>query len=384
MPIGTMQFPVLSPEQANPLGAGLMQGIAAHLQRMQANQAQQQAMKMQQEMPYVAGTAREAMLKQHLANTMEQARSQYAQPLAQAELQKAQAEPAEMNARTGYYGAETNKMNTMTPLEAIKQHIENQYLGRLKESEINSNNSMANLRNMGGSGGGTGQKEEMFFQNLVGKDNPQLANDPVKLYEASNVLRQGGNKLADGTQLNPLSPASRSAFDRLTKGGTTANLLNQAIGANQAEAEMQVISKYAQEGLKPYGTTYFNKSPEQIMDTFKTDSTSQKKLGRFIAAQQLQNEIAQEETKLAQGQPGITNTLELMSLGQQLIDAKFPRLSAEARLEAQQYFMDALKEGFKARKQVGTHASQVEAGTESVTKQLGENMQKKADPLGIL
>ena len=269
--------------------------------------------------------------------------------------------------------ANTNNINTLTPLDALQktlvnkyypqttqanidqQNLANKYYPKLTEAQIDSMKAMANMRNMGGSGLGVGGKEEALFQNLVKKDNPNLS--PEQAYEASNVLRQGGDKLSDGTKLNQMSPASRSSFDRLTKYGSTSPLITGNIRGEQAEKEIDVLSKYAQQGLKPYGTTYLGYNPQQVMDTFKNDDASQKKLGQFIGAKQLQYEIAQNEIKLANGQPGITSTQELMDLGMQNIKASYPKLGQKAREEAQQFFVNGLKQGFEARKNVGLGAS---------------------------
>jgi hypothetical protein len=211
------------------------------------------------------------------------------------------------------------------------------------------------------SGLGTGGREEQFFQQLVSKDNPQLKS-PDKIYEASNVLRMGGDRLSDGTILNPLSPASKASFDRITKGTTTAPLITKSVQANQADAEIQAISGEAQKDIHDYGDTVLGYSPQQIMDSFKSDKASQQKLGRFIAGQQVQYEIAQNEIKLANGQPGVTSTNELMNLGQQMIKAKYPKLSAEAREAAQKRFTEILQIGLKARNKVGISPSDISKG----------------------
>lgn len=227
----------------------------------------------------------------------------------------------------------------------------------LLKAQAEGQRALAGQRGQGGQGLGTGGKEELFFQSLVAKDNPQFAGDPQKIYEASNALRMGQSTLADGTPINPLSPASQSSFDRITKGTTTSSQINQMINAKGADAEIDTLSNLATQWNKPYGTTYLNMSPAQIMDTFKNDEASQTRLGEFAAAQQLQNEIAQIETRLAMGQPGITNTHDLMKLGLQQIDARYPMLSQKAREVAQKRFVYALKKGLEARGRVGIGAS---------------------------
>ncbi len=211
-------------------------------------------------------------------------------------------------------------------------------------------------RNPGGLGG-VGQKEEMFFQNLVAKDNPQLGNDPNRIYEASNALREGRDILSDGTKLNPLSPASQSSFDRLTKGTTYSGAVVPILKANQSEAELHTIMEMANKDFEPYATTYKGYSPEQIIDTFKTDDASQKKLGNFIASQAAQYEASQIRNRIAGGEPGISATHELMGKSGQIIKTMFPRLSSTARIQATKRLDEYLTKGLEARKSVGIGAS---------------------------
>ncbi len=227
----------------------------------------------------------------------------------------------------------------------------------LLKAQAEAQRALAGNRSLGGSGMGTGGKEELFFQSLVDKDNPQFGGDKQKVYQAANRLRQGETTLEDGTPINPLSPASRASFDRITKSGSTSGQVNQMLNAKGADEEIKTLSNLATQWNKPYGNTYLNKSPQQIVDTFKNDEVSQTRLGEFIAAQQLQNEIAQIETRLAMGQPGITNTHDLMKLGAQQIDARYPILSQKAREVAQKRFVYALQQGLKAREKIGIGAS---------------------------
>lgn len=97
---------------------------------------------------------------------------------------------------------------------------------------------------------GVGAKNEQFFEQLVGRDNPQLGNDPDKIFEASNVLRQGGDRLADGTPLNPLSPASLGMYDTLTKSQNTAQGINQQRFAATLDNTFKVADKHADQAFE--------------------------------------------------------------------------------------------------------------------------------------
>lgn len=141
----------------------------------------------------------------------------------------------------------TNKYNTMTPLEAQELKLKNALYPELTRAQIGAQNAMANLRNMGGSGVGVGGKDEALFQHQVALDNSHLKT-PEEIYEASNVLRNGGNRLSNGKLLNPLSPAARTTMLRLQKGTTTSTLMNQA--ANLGDLAEQLNNTDIKPALK--------------------------------------------------------------------------------------------------------------------------------------
>lgn len=210
---------------------------------------------------------------------------------------------------------------------------------------------------MGGrSGLGVGARDDALFLKSVGDDNPGLS--PQEIRQASNILSEGGTTMPDGRPIN-FSAATQRAYDRALKSTTSTPLITQGVKANQAEAELKVLNDYAQKGLQPYGNTYLNKSPEQIMDSFKDDEKSQLRLGKLIGAQALGYEAAQNRIRLANGQPGVTSTEEMMKLSGQQISTSFPKLSYTARKEAARYLDEALKKGLEARKSVGIGASSI-------------------------
>ncbi len=139
-------------------------------------------------------------------------------------------------AQAANYQSETS----MNPLrmdelrqKIAEQGIVNKYKAQTIEAENKAKSAQANYYNMGGGRGGVDQKNELFFQNLVQKDNPQLK--PEQIYEASNALRNGQNTLTDGTSLNPLSPASKGIWDHMIKSQNTAQGINQQRYAATAE-----------------------------------------------------------------------------------------------------------------------------------------------------
>jgi hypothetical protein len=279
--------------------------------------------------------------KLRLANTLAQLHNQYYGPNIESEISNR--------------NALTDKYNTMTPLEAEQLKLKNAYYPDVTKSNIASQKAIANYRNMGGTGMGVGQKELMGLQNQLSLEHPDWT--PIQANQAASAYINGDEVLADGTPLPPISGLGRTFLNNIAKRGTTSALVTSGVKANQAEAELEVLNKYANEGLKPYGTTYFNKSPQQIMDTFKSDPESQKRLGKFIASQALQYEAAQNRIRLANGQPGVSSTEELMKLSGQLIQTKYPRLTQKAREEATKFMDEALKKGLQARQSIETGAS---------------------------
>jgi hypothetical protein len=178
----------------------------------------------------------------------QQVLAKYAEPNAMQELQKAILGNKKSQLENQYYApniqseiasrdALTKKTNIMTPLEAEELRLKNHEYVPLTQAQINS-------YNMGGKGGlGVGGKEELTFQNYVNRDNPQLNNDPAKIYEASNRLRDGYDTLSDGTKLNPMSPASRESYNRIVGYGSTSQGRNQQRYAATLETMIQSADK---------------------------------------------------------------------------------------------------------------------------------------------
>ncbi len=263
---------------------------------------------------------------------------------------KWQSEIANKNALTQGYNID----NRFSP---ERMRLANEHQAQVNQLYPDLTRAQIQNYQMGGRGGlGVGAKDDALFVKSIGDDNPGFNQNEIR--QASNILSEGGTTMPDGRPIN-FSPASQRAYDRALKSTTSSPLITQGVKANQAEAELKVLNDYAQEGLKPYGNTYLNKSPQQIVDSFKSDEKSQKKLGRLIASQALGYEAAQNRIRLANGQPGVTATEELMKISGQQISTSFPMLSYVARQEAARYMDEALKKGLDARKSVGIGASSI-------------------------
>jgi hypothetical protein len=261
---------------------------------------------------------------------------------------KRQYEAQNQQATINSLNATTNKINTMTPLEAKELTIKNKLLPQTLQADIN-------YKNMGGGRGSTGSKDALNYQYQVGLDNPQLSDDQIR--EAANVYANGGDTLSDGTKLNPQSPLTKQAYDRAYKSTTSAKLVTAGVQANQADAELTALNNHVAPVIKDVGTTYFNRSPDQILASLGSDSASQKKVGRIIGARSLQYAIAQLRNRIDMGEPGINATKELMDNSGQLIDVVAPRLTGEARQAAQDFINEGVRKALEARNKYGVGAS---------------------------
>ncbi len=221
----------------------------------------------------------------------------------------------------------------------------------LLRSKIDSENALANQRNLMAGAGSVQAKDIMSFRRELMQSNPGMTMEQAK--EISDAYLNGEENLPNGEPLPPIGGGAASIADKILGRRTTAGAANQALGAAQASAEETVLKKYIDEGLKPYGDTVMGVSLPQIMDTMSNSKESQQRLGKYIAAQALNYELAQLRNRIAAGQPGITATKELMEESKQFIHAKYPRLGAAARKEASDTIEKALKEGLAARRKTG-------------------------------
>ena len=318
-------------------------------------------------------------------NLINQAKAQYAQPMAAAELSKAQAEPDYIRAQTVYQKAlsegvpseialriaQTNSMNKGLPSEislrnaqaeetqqnTAKQKALLPYVGQTAQADIEEKKAMANYYLQGGGRVGTANAAENTLEQSILADNPNVT-DPNKKRELINTVLSGGTQLSDGTPINTMSPITRNKYDAAAKARTTAQAINQNLQANQAEAELPIYKRYIDEGVKPYGTTVFNKSPLQVKDALDVHNPeAQQRLGKYLAAQQLQYDRAALMLKINALPPGQKIATKIATLASQTIDAKYPTLSNEARQVASDTVAKALEEGLKARNEYGISIS---------------------------
>lgn len=297
--------------------------------------------------------AEQDLRKSELANRLAEVQADYAEPTAQADLQTKNIANA-ISLVTQKY-ADQQAQADLAYKQAQSQSLKDRPLNNL----------------------GVGAKEELNFQQFLGQDNPTFT--PDQIYEASNVIRQGGNTLSDGTPIAPLSPAAQGSLDRLAGYSTTSSAINNNVTLKQRHAELKVLSDFARKGMSEYGTTYFGYSPKQILDSFKKDDASQKRLGKLIASQQLAFDVANASVGVAGNQPGVQITNELIKSGKQTINTLYPKLSDAARAEANRYFQEALDAGVNARLSVP-----INKGSVANYGQQQQSIQPtESDPLGL-
>lgn len=194
----------------------------------------------------------------------------------------------------------------------------------------------------------TAQDQGLLMSNIQ-KDNPNFTVDQI--YDAVNNISEGRPQLSDGTPVR-IGYLTRQTLDKVNNQGRTATEVTGIHQAKQADAEIKVFSKYADQFLKPYGRTYKGYSPAQIIDSFKSDNASQDKLGDFVAGQAIQYEIAQQRIRLAGGRPGLNSTRDLMNESMQHINTAWPTMSQRARERASNKLNQVFSEGLAAREEV--------------------------------
>lgn len=244
MALPVQQFRPLNPEETNPFG-NLLKNSLERFRDITTSS-------------YLPDEKKQELQKAIYENLIKQAEAKYADPMQEAKLAYEREMAPHLRAQTGLLGeqtkyyapnilseianrkAETNRTNTMTPLEAALKKVELQFAPETAKANIASQIASANMKNLGGAGMGVGGKDEILFQNLVARDNPQLKTAD-QVYEASNALRRGINVLSDGTQINPISPAAQSTLNRIIKGGTTSQLYNQAANLDDLATQLESL-----------------------------------------------------------------------------------------------------------------------------------------------
>ena len=315
--------------------------------------------KSQAQLPYVGPQAAADVQQTQLANQRANALLPFAAPEAKAAL----ANQLLMNQHQQFVnqnpllsqGGVAGNIGAINYLKQTGDVQGAQQIADYNAAQIKAQQSLANYRDMGGGYGmGTTGKNLLQLQRQLMVDHPGLSQQQASQYASAYL--SGDTQLPDGTALPPASGLAQAYINKALKDQTTAGLMTKNVQAKQAEAEINVMQQYANEGQQLAGTTYAGYSPDQLIDAFGNDDASQQKLGKIIASQAIQYEIAQLRNRIAGGQPGVTATQELMQQSGQMLSSKYPRLTPQARIYAAQYINKALKDGLDARLKVGISA----------------------------
>lgn len=354
MPFKPIDFANIQP-QGNPFFRDLVENLAKGYQAGQLP-AQMQRQKQKEEL---ANAMQQELLKEQPQKFGEESQERqlhnaFQQMLNQEQPQKFGSEMSTAAIARALNQANINRTNTMTPLEARELALKNALYPELTKSQIANNLALSKQRELGLTGLGAGGKEEFYFQNLTAKSNPQLTQDQI--FEASNAVREGKNTLPDGTAIN-VTPAMVSSLDRISKYGTTSDLISNMVRGKQADSEIHVLSKYIGDAIAPYGDTIAGRSPKQIMDTFSNKKEDQIKLGRLAAAQQLQTDLAANQNIINSGRPTASITREILRDSENKIKTAWPFMSNIARQESLRYINEALSATLRAKQSVGIGAS---------------------------
>lgn len=396
MPLGNVVGPYDQPGGMYAVGNALESGALKNAAQATSNQFQGPILqnqltagklanqKSEAQLPYVGPQAAADLSQVQLANAKAKAILPYAAPEAQAALS------AQILSNQHQQFVNQNPLVSLGGVAGnigVQNYLQNQgntagaaQIDAYNKAQIAAQQSLANYRNMGGGYGmGTDAKNLLQLQKQIMVDHPELDQNQANQWASAYLA--GNTQLADGTPVPPASGLAQAYINKALKNQTTAGLLTKNIQAKQAEAEIQVMNKYANEGTQLAGTTYAGYSPDQLIDAFGSDPESQQKLGKIIGSQAIQYEIAQLRNRMAGGQPGVTATQELMQQSGQLISSRYPRLTPQARIAASNFINQALQEGLDARLKLG-----ISAGSGNVAAGHGltpDPSKAGADPLGI-
>lgn len=252
--------------------------------------------------------------------------------------------------------ANADKINTMLPSDLKYQDLINKFYGPEKQAEIAQKGAMTNYYNQGGPGQGVGGKEWNHFQNSVSQANPNLSQEQLK--EAVNAYGFGKTTLADGTPFN-ISADMKNSRDRYVKYGTTSAALNRNIFGEQAENEIPVVSKYIEDGFKPYDNALMKGYAFDFeKDKFDVNNpAAQERVGKRMAANALTFEKSQIQQMLASGKTTAQATKEIENLTTGFLKSMNIVVSPKALSTMRNTMDSAFKDMYKARKNVDIGAA---------------------------
>lgn len=225
MAIGVSNFPIVDNNLAQRLLGGFKQGQGLH-QNYLANQLSQ--IQNQDELTkqkYLEPSLQEQLQKAIYENQIQKPMAENADAFSMAKLAAERAQAPHIN-------AQTNRINTMTPLEAEQLRLQNQLYPDLTQSLINQ-------RNMGGSNS-AGGKDFDKFKYQIALDNP--AWDANQINQAASAYLDGNTTLPDGTSIPPPSGAARNLMAQVQRRTSPAAIQTQAANADVTAQEINEIN----------------------------------------------------------------------------------------------------------------------------------------------
>lgn len=236
-----IDFASIAP-QGNPFFKDLVQNLATGYQAGQLPQK----LERERQKEELANKMQELLVKEQPQKFGEESQERqlhnaFQSMLNQEQPQKFNSDQLSSAVLRAFQNASTNKINTMTPLEAQKAALENEWYPKSEAAKINEQNALATYRRTGGAGSDATAKAQSAFENSVAKDNPHVS--PEDLFEATNVYREGGDTLSNGTKLNALSHASQTALDKIIKSSTTPSSTASKKTMQAIEGALPIIDK---------------------------------------------------------------------------------------------------------------------------------------------
>jgi hypothetical protein len=211
MNIGNANFPILSPQQANPTFSALKDAIQRHLMMQQSKQ--NSAI-----LPYVGPQAEANLQQTQLGNQRSEAILPYAGPQASADLLKTQL-------ANQFYGPNAQSEIDFRNQQTLAEKIANEFLPQMQQADISQKLAQADYYQHGGGRLDAGQKKIEGLKRQIEIENPDF--DERQINEAASAYLNGSDSLSDGTKLPEASGIVNALTDQIVKTGNTAAGLNQ-------------------------------------------------------------------------------------------------------------------------------------------------------------
>jgi hypothetical protein len=147
----------------------------------------------------------------------------------------------------------TNKTTTMTPLEAEELKTKNEFARQREQADIDKTKAQTQLELQGGSGASASGHDRAELRNILSIEYPEWKNNPTKLNQAASAYISGSNTMPDGRVLNPPSGLVSSIVNPLNLKQDTAAGNNQKRFADTLETLFKSSDENADKAFKFVG-----------------------------------------------------------------------------------------------------------------------------------